>query len=313
MAKPQIQVSEVEEFLRAALDCPIEDLSTIQGGEWSQAFSFVAGSEPLIARFAPIPDDFLIDRFASRFASAALPIPQVIEIGKAFGGHYAISRRHFGDFLEGGSEAHMRRKLPSLFLTLDAMREIDSSATSGYGLWRSDGSGRHASWREALLEVAPDGPGARLNGWRKRLARLPGAQQDFERAHSLLEGLVDVCPEARHLIHSDLIHRNVLVQADRISAVFDWGCAMYGDFLYDLAWLTFWAPWHPELRELDLRGLALAHYRERGIEVPDFEARLRCCELHIGLSAQAYCAFSDREQDLRDAAQRAIACGSAVG
>ena len=53
--------------------------------------------------------------------------------------------------------------------------------------------------------------------------------------------------QERHLIHSDLLNYNVLVADGRISAVIDWGCAMYGDFLYDLAWFEFWAPWYAGL------------------------------------------------------------------
>jgi len=30
----------------------------------------------------------------------------------------------------------------------------------------------------------------------------------------------------------------LLVDGGRISTVVDWQCAMYGDFLYDLAWLA---------------------------------------------------------------------------
>ena len=62
-----------------------------------------------------------------------------------------------------------------------------------------------------------------------------------------LRALAAGCPELRHVIHMDLLNRNVLVSEDgtRIEAVFDWGCSAYGDFLYDVAWFTFWAPWHP--------------------------------------------------------------------
>ena len=57
----------------------------------------------------------------------------------------------------------------------------------------------------------------------------------FEEAYEYLQALADCVPKERHLIHSDLLHYNVLVKADRITGVLDWGCGMYGDFLYDLA------------------------------------------------------------------------------
>ena len=56
--------------------------------------------------------------------------------------------------------------------------------------------------------------------------------------------------------------------------MFDWGCMLVGDFLYDLARLIFWAPWYPGLTAIDLRNEALRHFRTIGLEVPEFDARL---------------------------------------
>lgn len=316
IVKPRVDPAQARAFLSAALDREVTELREIASGEWSQAFSFVAGAEAKIVRFGARPDDFLLDRFAAQLAArsprAALPIPRVSQIGEGLDLHYAVSDRHFGEFLEGGSEQQMRRKLPALFATLDALREIDTSATSGFGPWLTDGSGAYATWRGALLDVVVDRPGARIHGWRAKLASRPAAEDSLLTGFAYLEQSVARCPELRHVIHSDLIHQNVLVLNDRISAIFDWGCAMYGDFLYDLAWLTFWSPWHPELRHIELRGLARAHYREIGLEVPDFEARMRCCELHIGLAAQAYNAFTERWEELEQSGRRTLECAAGL-
>ena len=45
------------------------------------------------------------------------------------------------------------------------------------------------------------------------------------------------CRTTRHVIHGDLLNRNILVDGERINAVLDWGNALYGDHLYDAAWL----------------------------------------------------------------------------
>jgi Ser/Thr protein kinase RdoA (MazF antagonist) len=70
-----------------------------------------------------------------------------------------------------------------------------------------------------------------------------------------IEDLVGSCPDLRHVLHLDLINRNVLVSDDRLAlaAVFDWGCLAYGAFLYEIGCLTFFAPWHPGLAATDLR------------------------------------------------------------
>jgi hygromycin-B 4-O-kinase len=70
--------------------------------------------------------------------------------------------------------------------------------------------------------------------------------------------LVESCPEERHLVHDDLINRNVLVDGDRLSAVLDYGSSIYGDFLYDLAKLVFYRPWYAKWRRIDFAGEARA-------------------------------------------------------
>ena len=66
------------------------------------------------------------------------------------------------------------------------------------------------------------------------------------------------------------------------------------------------APWHPGLAAIDFRTVIRGHYRATGVEVPRFGERLRCYELHIGLTHLAYCAFAsrDREDDLWAVARR---------
>ena len=92
----------------------------------------------------------------------------------------------------------------------------------------------------------------------------------------------------RCLIHGDLINRNVLVNESSITGVFDWGCACYGDHLYDLAWFEFWAPWFPSL-DIDLLRSELARrWRAVGYVPHQKDERLMACYLHIGLDHLAY-------------------------
>lgn len=96
------------------------------------------------------------------------------------------------------------------------------------------------------------------------------------------------------------------MEADRVTGVLDWGCGMYGDFLYDLAWLCLCQPWYPAWRRIDFRDEAARHYAEIGLDVPHFEERLRCCRIHVGLAAQAYMAYAGNLTDLQEAAQRTL-------
>ncbi len=81
---------------------------------------------------------------------------------------------------------------------------------------------------------------------------------------------------------------------------------MYGDFLYDLAWFEFWAPWYPAWHGIDFRHEAARHYASIGLDVPRFEEQLTCCQIHIGLAAQAYNAFKEHWDALEQTARRTL-------
>ena len=116
--------------------------------------------------------------------------------------------------------------------------------------------------------------------------------------------LAGAFPGPRCLVHNDLLNRNALAADGRVSSVFDWGCSIYGDFVYELATIVFWSPWHPVIEQSDMLSRALDHYVDMGLDVPNFDARLRCCALHIGLVHIAYNAFLGDFDTLRSTERR---------
>lgn len=224
------------------------------------------------------------------FSDSDLPVPRLLEIGEALGGFYAVSERHVGRFLEELDADGFRRILPALFEALDAMRRLPR-----------DPQIRQVPWDQWLLDMLVDRPGERVSGWRAKLAESNHLDELFTAGHQVMEGLLPACPELHNVLHLDLLNRNVLVtdDASRLEAVFDWGCLASGDFIYEVAWFTFWAPWHPGLDAIDFRSAVLDHYAEIGLEVANFDERLACYELHIGLHHLAYNTFvPGRDEDL---------------
>lgn len=305
MATLQPAPDEARAFLVGHLGRDVDAVEWVGAGAWSSCFAFEVDGEPRVVRFGRYLDDFEKDARAAGFATKALPVPAVFEVGRAFDGYFAISSRARGEMLESLDEEGWMRVLPSLFSALDVMRSIDSSSTHGYGPWDAKGDGPYRTWPEFLAAVVADGPERRTHGWTKRLLESREGKSAFDAGLSCMTRLVDALPApGRSVVHADLINRNVLVEGGRITAVLDWGCSFYGDFLYDVAWLAFWAPWHPGLSKIDIVECARRHYAAIGLPVPGFEARLRCCMLHIGLDHLAYNAHLGDRAALADVVRR---------
>ncbi len=308
-ADSQVTTPDVEaatRFLVARFQADPTSVSPLAAGAWSAPFAFRAAGRDLVARFSPLDGDFRKDAAAARFASAALPVPPVVEIGEAFGGFFAITERRSGTYLEVATAPEARRLVPGVLAMLDAIRNADVWATTGYGSWGVDEVGAYATWREALLAIGVDRPSLRIHGWSEAIRRWPQAAAAFREAMAALELIADDTTASRNLIHSDLLHGNVLVAGEAVTAVLDWGSALYGDFLFDLAWLWFWGRWSPAWADLDWLAEATRHYASIGLDVPDFVRRVRACALYIGLDGMTYQAWTGRGSDLAWTADRTM-------
>ena len=299
-----MQLPQARDFLVDHVGGGVSDVEYVGEGAWSRCFGYVLGGHEYVVRFGRHVEDFERDRWASRYASRDLLVPQVVEIGEAFGAWYAISTRAHGTPLEQLDADAWAATMPSLLATMDALRDVDISATTGYGGWDRSGSAPDPSWRSFLAAVADDPAGRRTHGWRQRLLDTPGGDRSFRHAHARMLDLADAFPDERYLVHNDLLNRNALAADGQVTAVFDWGCSIYGDFLYELTTLVFWTPWYPVIDDSDVLSLARAHYADIDLKVPDFDARIRCCALHIGLEHIGYNAFLGDLETLRRTDER---------
>ncbi len=301
-----LEITEIENFLHAHFKQTVRDVAHLGQGVWSQAFSFRHLGKDYVIRFGLYSDDFKKDRIAATYAKPDLPIPKVIAIGQALNRKFAISERAFGNMLDGLNEQEMGQVIPAVLKMLDVMRTTDISPTSGYGNWNTHQVAPYKSWQECLLDVWNDPIGSRTYGWRASLKNSPMGDASFTKAYDVLKSLIDKCPEERYLLHTDLLHYNVLVKDGHINAVIDWGNAMYGDFLYELAGLIVWSPWYPAMQKIDWAEEGRKHYKKIGLEVPNFEERLRCYEISIGLNGMSYNAFKHNWKDLELTTKRTL-------
>jgi hygromycin-B 4-O-kinase len=282
-----VDIEQAQAFLTRHLGREPSEIVPLGEGAWSQCFGFLCDGRDLVIRFGKYVSDFKKDQLAHQYANLDLPIPEVFEIGAALDGYYAISTRVFGIPLESVPAEQWLALVPSVVAILEAMRMADLLATEGFGGWDADGQAAHSSWRNRLLEVAEDRPDQRGYGWHEMLAKSAEGKATFDWGLDLLKQVADDAVP-RSLLHCDLTNRNVLVKGDRITGVFDWGCSVYGDHLYDLARFEFWSPWHPQLDIEALRTAIEQRWMERGYRPENIMSRLKACYLHIGLEHLAY-------------------------
>ena len=273
-------------------------------GAWSRAFAYVdpGTGGARVARFGRQRDDFAKDRIAAAWAAPGVPVPAVHAIGSAFDGFVALSDRLTGSPLEALDESGWIAVLPSLFGVLDHFGAIDLPASKGWGLWDATGQAPHPTWSAVMDAVDADETNHRTQGWQAKLAASPTGDASFRALRARLAAIAEdpmVVEAPRAVVHSDLINRNVLVEAGRISGVFDWGSALFGDPLYDIAWFDFYAPWYPALEAIELTDRRLHHLERRDGQAPRGSSlRIHAAQLHIGLQAMAYCAHAGRDDDL---------------
>jgi aminoglycoside phosphotransferase (APT) family kinase protein len=276
----------VKSFLDEYFGESVDHVELLGAGDWSRAFAFDHEGRALVARFGKYREDFEMDRIAMDFARPGLPVPRVLDIGPAFGESFAISERHVGRFLDSIGTNESERLAQGVLQLLDALRDVpvDQNASA-----RWPGVEPHLSWRDWLTTSVEDDGNERVGGWRTELAKAPEIEAVYTRSVREMLALVADVPATLHVVHRDLLNRNVLVDDTcQVTAVYDWGCSIYGDYLFDVAWFTFWAPWMPGLGTLDMAERVRSHLRETGADVTNFDERLRCYELQIGAEHLGY-------------------------
>ena len=282
----------------------VHDVEPAGAGEWSIAYGFVHGDRRFVVRLGAHPEHFAKDMVMSRHTRPGLPIPEVVAMGAAPGPadshplYFVVAHRVFGRFIDDLSPAELDRALPALLVMLDALATKKVEGSTGFGCWDASGRGSAASWRDALLQIGEGHDfGGGAGGWRAALGTLPDCMVAFDKGYEVLTHLLRDVPDAQLVVHSDLLHRNVLVESgdvERLAGVIDWGNALFGDPLYDLTTLLFWIPRTPGWHDVNVWSAVRRHWQARGATPHDSPRRLRAYALHEALAALAYSAWKGR-------------------
>ncbi|MFC6705066.1 phosphotransferase family protein [Flexivirga alba] len=283
----------------------VRDVVPVTAGAWSTPYFFDARIDgvqrALVARFGPHRDDFVKDALASGWTTPELPVPRAYALLRAGDDYGAVTERLSGSFLEELDTDGWFHALPRVFAVIDQLRQVPLRTELPAYVAVDDGLdigldetqlGLGVSWHDWLIDLS-DEPDERGGGWSGTLAASPTGDRSFREGMELLATLSEGLEPPRSFVHCDLLNRNVTIADDgsALRAVFDWGCLFAGDYLYDVAWLEFWAPWHAGLAGLDVRAAARAHFGPTDPAIDAFEERMRLCAIHIGLCHLAYNAY----------------------
>lgn len=246
--------------------------------------------------------NFEKEAFIARLlASSGIPMPPIVSIGRLGELHYAISLKAAGMPLDQLAPTEFAALVPELIRVLDAIHAVDVGATDGYGVIGDDGRGLFPTWRRYIEAIREEGPDWEFYGKWHRLFEASFLEREvFDLLYARMTRLLDHCPEERALVHGNFGFGNALARDGKITAVLDWIDAKYGDFLFDIARLDFWAV------GASFAAVFRDHYDRMGVPVPAYTECVRCCQHYIGLDALRFFAKAQDEQAFRWARERLL-------
>lgn len=284
--KTKIDNELVLTFLKGNFAPDIQLLTAIKEGETSQAFSFSSKDSEFVIRVHSKKHGFEKDKYAhDHFNSQNIPIPKTLQIGQLKNNfYYSITEKAEGKIIDHFEKEEIRKLIPELINVLDSIHDFDIGETQ-FGDWEIDGQSTETSWGNYLIKLIEKFENYENKTPESMLLEPEVVQKILTR----YKPLVDYCPNIRHLVHGDYGFNNLLSDGEKITGVIDWELSKYGDFLYDVAWLSFWET------TIDYADIFLKHYQEKNVSVSSFGERILCYKLHFGLYALS--SFSDSEQE----------------
>ncbi len=237
----------ISTFLKTHWPDLILDIHFIGAGMFSHAYRFDTPQGRFVLRVGANQLAFQRDQYAARyFTKLHLPIPTVLALGRFDTQYYyAITPHYPGQNLDQLDEATLRHIFPHLAHTLHTLHQCDisSSSQTGFGPLNPDGTATFTSWLHYLLNLDPIAILARedeiLHDWDTLFATTFLDKSLFTDCYSTIKSLVSYCPSACWLIHGDFGFDNALSDGQTITGILDWAEMKVGDFLYDVAYLSF--------------------------------------------------------------------------
>ena len=281
-SKPSVTNEQVLTLLQTYYSAPITDVRPLTGDLITQILAFRTDGQDYVIRFAQHMGANLDKEvyLYKRITSPLIPIPRIFHVGRLENLHYAISQYVPGQAIHTLPFGQYKQLLPSLMETLHAIHQVDIRDTDGYGVISDTGTGLYPSWRRFLEKVREEEPEWDFYGkWHILFEQTFLERDAFNNLYAKMEHFLDFCPEERFLVHGNYGFSNILVFEGHITGVLDWYDSKYGDFLFDIARIDYFAP------EVHFAERFQRFYEQRGIVVAHYTERLRCYQCYTAMDA----------------------------
>ncbi len=288
--KTVIENDLVLEFVKSIYTESANHFEMIVGGEGSQAYKFDVGDDLYVIRINKhTTEGFKKDEYAwKHFSSIKIPIPKIYHIGKMPNGYsFCISERVNGSTVDSFDDEILDHLKLDLIEVLEAVHSIDIKNSIGFGKWDEYGVGQTQSWRERVLSAGKylDNDSEMPDIFETTFLEKDLCEKMFQRMSDLLQ----FCPEEKHIVHGDPGLGNTLSDGIKITGLIDWENSLYGDFVFDIAWLSFWS------RKNNVESMYLAYCERIGKKVLNFSERILCYKISIALRTASFYAYSNQE------------------
>jgi len=273
-----VDKNKIEDYLKNNFNNNSRIIKEFSGNEVSRAFLFTAQNKEYVVRIDSNVDTFTKDKYAyEHFSTSELIIPKTVRLGKIEEGlFYSITEKLEGTPLSELNDIEFKKALPDIALTLRNIHDTDISTTTGYGDWGINGKGNNKSWADYILSLRK----SKYYSWDKMFSENKYEKGLFEKAYNKMVSLSEFISEERNLLHGDYGFSNVLIENGKVSGVLDWGVSKYGDFIYDIAWLDYWA------EKTDYGEFLKNYYEDKNLL--NYNERLICYKCHAGLTSSGF-------------------------
>ncbi|WP_420630478.1 phosphotransferase family protein [Candidatus Leptofilum sp.] len=277
--KPDIPKSEISDLIGQFYNSPILDLAPLGTGHIALVYSFRVGNQELVMRLVENTMAHTLKKeavIANLLQGSDVPLPPILHEGQYADYYFAIAPRAPGQTLDEITPEQYAETLPEIIKMLDLIHQVDVSSTRGYGFFEETAVGAFPSWPNYLLTVGKEEDEGFFGQWHHLFEDSFLERPLFDQLYTEMQRLFPYLPTERYLIHGDYGFNNVLADRGRVTAVLDWANAKFGDFLFDVAYLT-----NSNRANYITEFEQFYHTQKR--DVPHYFERIRCYQCFINL------------------------------